>query len=161
MFASDFVRKWKWISWQISVFLSFLLLKSRSRPLPVSVVWCRKQITHPCSSLNDKNINSLASQSKWACWPPSFGTLSRSTKYSVLHSLDANPLRLVWFTTEMFSMNINQKLCTQSSNFTLSAGWWSSNCTVVWMLPFCFEDSAPVAHAMEKMSQNRPKSLHH
>ena len=38
------------------------------------------------------------------------------------YSLDTNPLRLVGFTTEMFSMKINQKLYTQSSNFTLSAG---------------------------------------
>ena len=41
-----------------------------------------------------------------------FGTHSQSTKYS----LDTNPLRLVGFTTEIFSMKIHQKIYTQSSN---------------------------------------------
>ena len=38
------------------------------------------------------------------------------------YSLDTNPLRLVGFTTEMFSMKADQKLYTQSNNFTHSVG---------------------------------------
>ena len=38
------------------------------------------------------------------------------------YSLDTNPRSLVGFMAEMFSMKINQKLYTQSSNFTLSMG---------------------------------------
>ena len=41
-----------------------------------------------------------------------FGTHSHSTKYTVLHSLDTNPLRSEGFTIEMFSVKINQKLYT-------------------------------------------------
>ena len=39
-------------------------------------------------------------------------------------------------------MKVNQKLYTQSSNFILSAGKWSSNGGFTWMLPFCFEESS-------------------
>ena len=50
-----------------------------------------------------------------------FGHLQSLSKiHCSAYGLDTNPLRLVGFTTEMFWMKINQKLYTQSSNFTFS-----------------------------------------
>ena len=52
------------------------------------------------------------------------------------YSLDTNPLRLVGFTTEMFSMKINWKLYTQSSNFTHSVAN-ETLYTVLQIAPLC------------------------
>ena len=76
------------------------------------------------------------------------------------NSLDTNPLRLVGFTTEMFSMKLNQKPCTQSSNVTPSA----VNEVQIVPLPQCRHfvwKKVCQSHIQWEKATKWPRSLHH
>ena len=73
------------------------------------------------------------------------------TQHNTLFCIQSwhKPTEIVGFTSEMFLMKVSQKVYSQSSNCTCSAGEGSWDCAFVSIWPFCFEESVPVTQAVE------------